>query len=140
MAKIPVNEDPSNLCFGCSPHNERGLGMKFDEREDGVVESRMQVARELVGPPGVVHGGIQAVLLDEVMGVLVSRIVSPETTMSVTAELSVKYRRPLRAEQPIVLRARLCRSEGKNHFVEGEILDAGDEVLTKAEARFKTLS
>jgi acyl-coenzyme A thioesterase PaaI-like protein len=62
-----VNDEEWNRCFGCSPHNQRSLQLRFKQNHDGTVECRFEAGDHLVGPPGAMHGGIQAVLLDEVM-------------------------------------------------------------------------
>jgi acyl-coenzyme A thioesterase PaaI-like protein len=86
-----------------------------------------------------VHGGIQAVLLDEVMGTT-ARIHAPtETTVTVTAEMQLKYRRPVPIAEPLLIRGRLLRAEGRDFFITAEILDGDDQVLTAAEARFRAL-
>jgi acyl-coenzyme A thioesterase PaaI-like protein len=90
------------------------------------------------GGSRVVHGGIQAVLLDEVMGAAVQRGFQEEGDF-VTAEMSLRYRRPANVEQELLLRAELKRSEGRDYFVEGEILDSSGEVLTRASARWVKL-
>lgn len=54
-------------CFGCGPRNAAGLRMKFyyDEATEEVF-SRLTPRAEHCGYPGVLHGGIQATMLDEV--------------------------------------------------------------------------
>lgn len=139
MSEVIVNDEPWNHCFGCSPHNDRGLRMTFRRMDDGSVESRYQVTEHLVGPPGAVHGGIQAALLDEVMGVAARVNSEASTGWCVTAELSLKYRRPVPIGQDLVIRGTLLRSEGDNLFMGGEIVGPEEDVLTTAEARFKVL-
>ena len=134
-----MNAEPWNRCFGCSPHNDRGLKLTFTQTGDGTVESRYQVPDHLVGPPGAVHGGVQAVLLDEVMGVTARVNAGAETTMAVTAELRLRYRRPAPVGQTLVIRGKLLRSEGDDLFVSGEILGPDREILTVAEARFRAV-
>ena len=145
MARELVNDEPWNHCFGCSPRNERGLRLRFTHHDDGSVETRVAMSEDLVGPPGTVHGGIQAVLLDEVMGMTarLSLDADPDAdeggVLSVTAELRVRYRAPVPAGPPLVVRGRLVRSEGRNLFVEGRILGPDDVVMTEADGRFRVL-
>ncbi len=139
MEKELVNAEPWNKCFGCSPHNERGLRLTFTHRQDGTVESHFQAPEHLVGPPGTVHGGIQAVLLDEVMGMTAYVASGKEATFAVTAELSLKYRRPVPVGSVLMIQGMLLRNDGDHLFIRGEILGPDQEVLTTAEARFKSL-
>lgn len=138
MGKKLVNDESWNHCFGCSPHNERGLRLTFTQNDDGTIESRIRIPGYLVGPPGTVHGGIQAALLDEVMGMAASAS-QAEEALAVTAELRMKYRRPVPVEATLLVRGRLVRAEERNLFVSGEILGPEQDVLTEAEARFRSL-
>lgn len=54
----------------------------------------------------------------------------------VTAEFSLRYRRPVPVEAPIAVYGELERVEGRNLFVTGRIEDAAGQVLTTAEARW----
>ncbi len=139
MVNDLLTAEPWNRCFGCSPHNDRGLKLTFTQTGDGTVESRYQVPDHLVGPPGAVHGGIQAVLLDEVMGVTARVNSGAETARAVTAELRLRYRRPAPVGQTLVIRGKLLRTDGDNLFISGEILGPDREILTVAEGRFKAL-
>ena len=139
MEREWVNSEEWNQCFGCSPHNERGLKITFIENDDKTVESRVHIPEHLVGPPGTVHGGIQAAVLDEVLGMTARLGSGAETGWAVTAELQLRYRRPVPIAVSLVVRGRLLRAEGKNLFVTGEIVGPNQEVLTEAEARFKAV-
>ena len=69
MEEVIVIDAPDNVCFGCSPHNLQGLRMTFVKRGYGKVDSLCTLPDHYAVAPGVIHGGIQATLLDEVMGV-----------------------------------------------------------------------
>lgn len=133
--RIVVNGDAGNRCFGCSPHNERGLRMTFVETAAGEAESRYVAPEHLCGAPGVVHGGVQATLLDEAMGIA-ARAGGEEIDL-VTVDFELRYRRPVPTGVPLRVRGRLVRAEGRDHFVEGEILGPDDERLTRATARWR---
>jgi uncharacterized protein (TIGR00369 family) len=139
MVKKLVNDQSGNQCFGCSPYNDRGLRLTFSQNDDGTIESRIEVPAHLVGPPGTVHGGIQGVLLDEVMGMAANISLETEATLAVTAELRLKYRRPVPVGQTLLVRGRLVRTADSSMFVSGEILGPEQDVLTEAEARFKAV-
>ena len=83
-------------CFGCGHANPDGLQLKFRQVADRTVELTVVVHPRFAGVPGVVHGGIQATLLDEVMGKAAYAAFpdSYEQTRFVTAELNVRYVRP----------------------------------------------
>ncbi|NVI86273.1 PaaI family thioesterase [Actinomadura sp. BRA 177] len=82
------------------------------------------------GPPGLVHGGVSAMLLDHIMGVTASAM--RRTTF--TGTLTTRYRRgtPL---GPLRLEASIAREEGRKVFVVASISDA-DGVTVEADGVF----
>lgn len=137
MAERFVNDDPGNRCFGCSPHNERGLRMVFWRTGPDTVECRYEAPAHLCGAPGVVHGGVQAALLDEVIGNAIHRgVPDGEELDIVTVDFRLRYRRPVPTGQPLLVRGRFLRADGDDYYAEGEICGPGGEVLTRAEARW----
>ncbi len=129
-----------NTCFGCGAENELGLRMKFRELEPGLVESRYAVPDHFRGPDGVIHGGIQATLLDEILGMAVSSALGNTGADVVTASFALRYKRPAPTLAEVVLRAQYERADGRSHFVTGELRDADGNVCTTAEARWVHVS
>ena len=78
-------------CFGCSPFNEIGLQLDFWENGDELV-AKWQPRKSLEGWSDVVHGGIQAALLDELAGWIV--LIKMKTS-GVTSSLNVRYLKPV---------------------------------------------
>ena len=132
-----VNDHPDNRCFGCSAHNPRGLRLRFRHTGPGAVEARYTAPEDFAGAPGVVHGGIQAALLDEALGhAALAGAGAPETLDLVTVDFQLRYRRPAPTGQPLVLFGELERVDGRNLHVRGEIRSEAGEVLTRATARW----
>jgi uncharacterized protein (TIGR00369 family) len=131
-----VMDGPEDTCFGCGQANHSGLRMRF-RRTEGGVESDYTVPDIYNGAAGVVHGGIQAALLDEVMG-MAAHTKYPDVRV-VTADLRLRYRRPVPTNAPLMLRSRVVREEDPSIFIEAEILSAEGETLTTAEARWRRL-
>ena len=135
-----VRDDSENVCFGCSPHNPRGLQLRFTRTGDNTVTCRFTAASHLAGAPGVVHGGIQATVLDEALGMAARTGFGGEEEPSlVTAEFRLQYRRPVPLGEPVVVRAELVRADGRDFHVEGRIESEAGEVLTLAEARWRRI-
>jgi acyl-coenzyme A thioesterase PaaI-like protein len=141
MEEIFESKDPSNRCFACSPHNEHGLRMNFVRTGPRSVESHYSVEPYLCGATGVVHGGIQATLLDDTMGKAAQLHMGLgwEQARIATVEFRIRYRRPVPVEKPLTIRAELVRTEGRDLYMKGQILNAAEEVLTTAEARWREL-
>jgi uncharacterized protein (TIGR00369 family) len=134
-------DDPDNFCFGCSQKNARGLQLSFTRTAEHAIRCDYVAAPELAGAPGVLHGGIQATLLDEVFGTAAHTAFEEHVTASmVTAEFSLRYRRPVPVAEPIAVHAQLLRIEGRNYFVEGRIENSAGEVLTSATGRWVRLA
>ena len=139
----PVQIDRSAVgrCFGCGQANEQGLRMQFVQYPDGTVESRHQTEPHHCGVDTVVHGGIQATLLDEVMGVAAQLGLEDAETNApcVTAEMQLAYRRPVLIADEVIARARLTGIDGRDLHVEGAIVAADGTVLTSAISRWRQL-
>ena len=98
---------------------------------DGSVWTEFNLGAAYEGPPGHVHGGVCALILDHVLGATAHKPGMP----AVTGTLTMRYLRgtplgPLRAE------ARVDRVEGVKTFAVGEILDAAGTVTVKSEGVF----
>ena len=133
-------DDADNTCFGCSPHNERGLQLEFVRTGPREVECRYETPAHFGGAPGVIHGGVQATILDEVFGVAAHCAFDhdPDAWL-VTVEFSLRYRRPAPTGKPIVVWAELERTEGRDIWIRGEIRDEAGKPLTTATARWKRI-
>lgn len=133
MRKRIVFRDPQNRCFGCGPHNPNGLRLEFYETDDGV-EVEYAAPAHLRGAEGVIHGGIQATLLDETLCMTAyAKLGQPV----VTGELTIRYVRPAPTESPLLARARIIKTEDRSVFIEGTInLAASGAELTRAHGRF----
>ncbi len=129
-------------CFGCGPANPDGLRLRFRKLHDGVtVETHLHPPPFMAGVAGVLHGGIQATVLDEVMGVAAAESLppGPDRPPCVTAEIAVRYLRPVPMEGHVVARARLERVDGRDLYVRGEIIAADGTQLTTADSRWRQL-
>jgi uncharacterized protein (TIGR00369 family) len=83
------------------------------------------------GPPGAVHGGWVATLLDQLLGHATAASGHP----GFTAELTVRYRRPTPYGVPLTLRARTDEVDGRRVRASAEIV-VDDLVTAEAEALF----
>lgn len=97
------------------------------------------LGQEVCGHPGIVHGGLLATILDEGLGRCCFPVLP--NGIGVTASLSIDYRKPVTADNYIVLRAATVKHEGRKAWVEGRIetLPEGDEepvVLVEAKGLF----
>jgi uncharacterized protein (TIGR00369 family) len=125
MTKVPENLTPmlhaaQNRCFGCGQANPAGLRLEFLLAEDSSVVSFPTVPDSFEGPPGFLHGGIIATLLDEAM----SKAVRARGLTTMTRQMEIDYLRPVPSGTPIRIEGRVVRSEGRKHWTEARILNA----------------
>lgn len=113
-------------CFGCCPTNPIGTHMHFYEDGDEIV-SVWRPTQNHQSWINTLHGGIQAVLLDEICGWVVFHKLQ---TAGVTAKMETRYHKPVSTLQPyITLRGRLKEQHRNVAYVVGEIWSAEGELL-----------
>lgn len=118
-------------CFACSPHNPIGLQMQFYETEEGV-ESVWEPRRYYEGYPGVIHGGIQSTLLDEIAA---WAIYIKARTSGVTSRLNVKFRKPVSSSQKhITLKSRIKYIQRGFCYLDTWLMDENGDVCAEADA------
>lgn len=120
-------------CFGCSPNNDKGLQLKF-ELDGDEVTAIWNPQRWAEGFRNVLHGGIQAALLDEMCSWVVQTSCK---TVGVTTSMEISYRKAvLISEGPITLRARLTEQNSRMAFVEGRLLSKDGIICATAKCKF----
>lgn len=87
------------------------------------------------GGPGLVHGGVLALLIDHAMGCVAARAERPAMTVSLT----MRYRRPTPLGVPLTVSVRLDRIEGRQLHLSADIVADG-QLTVEAEAVFLTLT
>ena len=100
--------------------------------EDGSVSGDFHLGAAYEGPPGHVHGGVSAMILDHVLGEGAGLPGRPRLTGTIT----MRYRRLTPLGQ-LHTEARIVRIEGIKTFAEGHIADA-DGITVQAEGVFIT--
>ncbi len=93
----PLLFGEAQQCFGCGPHNHTGMQLRFFREGDAVVTT-FEARPGWEGPPGIVHGGLQATLADE-LGAWT--VVGLKGHFALTASLQLRYLRPARMDRPI---------------------------------------
>jgi len=126
----------SKSCFVCGEDNPAGLRTRFWV-EEGLVKTLLEPATHHCGYDNVVHGGIVATILDETMGWAANRTMG---RMCVTAELKVRYVKPVPGDRTTLVCACVTKSNKRIACLEGWIEDDGGERLALSEARFLPLS
>ena len=129
---IPLAHGAPNHCFGCGAANRTGLRLKFFTDEKGRILSRIRVPRRFEGPPGHMHGGAIATLMDEAM----SKANRAHGVVAMTRQMEVEYLKPVPLLVPLLLEGRLLKAEGRKHHCEAELTDASGRLLARAKGLF----
>lgn len=122
-----------NHCFGCGADNAGGLRLTFEAGPDGKVRCACAIPDRFQGYHGVVHGGILATLLDEVMA---HAVLQTGKGNAATAQLEIRYRQPARIGETLLLEAAVSRTSGRRIHVEGRICGEDGAVRAEGEALF----
>ena len=129
-------DELANWCFGCGPANPQGLHLSFTlDRDDprGVTATAtVELSRFHEGPPGHIHGGVIAVLMDEAM----SKINAPLTALAMTRNMEVDYLRPCPLGVPLTLVSFNLRREGRKLFHQAELTHPNGTLLARGKGLF----
>jgi uncharacterized protein (TIGR00369 family) len=97
---------------------------------DGRATGRVTLGKAHEGPPGLVHGGVVATVLDHVL----ARAVRAAGRGGLTAALTVTYRRPVQLGVPLVATAELGATDGRRTTATARLVAEDDPSTTLAEA------
>jgi acyl-coenzyme A thioesterase PaaI-like protein len=103
-------------------------------RVDGGVVAEVSLGPAYEGPPGLLHGGMSGLLMDEFLGAAANAA----GLFGLTAHLELDYRRPVPLETPLVMRAQITDTGGRRTVAAGTIALAAapDRPLVEARAVF----
>ncbi len=108
-------------CFGCSPGNGIGLHLTFIEEGDEII-SRWQPTADYQGFLNILHGGIQATLMDEIASWTVYVKVK---TAGFTSNAQIRYLKSIRIDRgPVLLRAKLRQMRRNLADIEVSLYDS----------------
>lgn len=134
---LPAQTDIPN-CFVCGLENPSGLKLRFMREGPDSVGTRFTPPGEWTGWKNVMHGGFQALLLDETMAWVPFGLWNERNF--VTREMTIRYIRPAHVEKQLHIVATLVEDLGRKIIVRGEIRDETGNVLTEARCTIVRLS
>jgi uncharacterized protein (TIGR00369 family) len=120
-------------CFVCGESNPLGLRQRF-ETDGTVVRTRFTPRPEHAGFQGVVHGGILATLLDEIM---VWACAVRTRKFGFCAEMTVRFQRPTTPGAEVLAQAELVTDRrGRMFEAKAELRNAAGEILATATGKY----
>jgi acyl-coenzyme A thioesterase PaaI-like protein len=96
------------MCYACGKKNAVGLKLAFERPETGRLLSEVTFKKEHQGYKDIVHGGLVATVLDEMM----VNLAWLQGTPAMTAELTVRLKKPVPVGQKVLLEGLLEPGEG----------------------------
>jgi acyl-coenzyme A thioesterase PaaI-like protein len=131
--QLPVLDDPVRFRRVYNPVSGIGSAVApplVIRRVDGGVEAEATLGPPYEGSPSYVHGGMSALLLDQVL----SAAAHSAGLWGMTGRLELDYRRPVPLETALLLRAAVADSRGRRVTVAGSIAlaEAPDHALVQA--------
>ena len=143
--KVLSKQLPTPYSITCGPLNPASLGCEFYELEGGEVATIFQAGKLHEGQLGIMHGGLTGSVLDELMGrssLLYGRGLAERdadadmVTRYVTAEMTVKYKKPISIGDRISGFGRVYNKEGRRLYTSAELANEEGDIVATAEAVF----
>ena len=129
-----VADNPSErMCFACGPDNPVGLHINYSVDDDEVCTAEFTADENHLSWENTVHGGIIYSALDDVTG----NIPYARGLIAHTARCEIRYRRPLRAGETILLKGWVEKEKGRLMVIRGEARRKDDnELIAECTASF----
>lgn len=113
--------------------NAAAMPLTFTFAEDGKrLSAEFTPGALYEGPPGHLHGGVIALLLDQATGELAASSGHP----GLTANLSINYKMPTKLNTPLRIEAWYDRTEGVKTWTRGHVTTADGSVCAEAVGLF----
>jgi acyl-coenzyme A thioesterase PaaI-like protein len=131
---MKVKQPNSKQCFVCGLENPIGLKMQFYISGQGEVTAEYTVPEQYQGYPGIVHGGVVASMLDEVLGR--AHMVggnSDNSRFMYTARMTVRYRQHVPIGEPLRIIGCALKNRSNSATSKATIYNSEGEILAEAE-------
>jgi acyl-coenzyme A thioesterase PaaI-like protein len=119
-------------CFGCGTANQSGLQLDGFRRDGDQVSVTFVPQPHHTGFADILHGGIVATALDEIMA---WTAMLAEGVLVVTGTMELRYRKPARAGATFHLVGKLVQRRGRRLMISGTLYD-GETMIADANAMF----
>lgn len=119
-------------CFGCGTANPIGLNVTGFERFDNSVRACFSPRVDHHGFSDLLHGGIVATALDEIMAWTAILV---EEVMVMTGKLDLRYRKPAKVGSSFVLEGTILERSGRRLTIKSEMRD-GKIIVAQASGLF----
>ena len=123
----------SRSCYVCGEANPLGLNLRF-ETDGRIVRARFRPRPEHNGFKGIVHGGIIATALDEILSWVCA---VHARRFAFCAELNVRYLNPMPTGGEVLLTAELVADrKGRLFEARAQAMDSGGKTFAEATGKY----
>jgi len=119
-------------CFVCGNTNPHSIGIIWQKNPNGRIESSFVFNIHQQGPPGFVHGGASAAVMDEAMGTAVWQ----GGYRAATVHLELDYRKPIPIGEEIRIEGWLFSEEIDSVTARGIIYLSDGIIAVEARAKY----
>jgi acyl-coenzyme A thioesterase PaaI-like protein len=128
-ARVTAKKADYEACFGCGSRNPIGIHIAGFEAIEGGYESSFTPLPEHRGFEGVLHGGIVATALDEMLAWTATL---EEDTFVFTGKLELRFRSPAPSDGSYRLRGFLDERRGRRLLLHGDCRTEAGTVVAEA--------
>jgi len=97
------------MCFVCGKRNQDGLQLDFELVGEDGIRTEFTPHKRFQGWKDILHGGIIATILDEVM----VNVAYLRKIMAVTVKLEIKLRKPVAVGERLIFRGQILNQGAK---------------------------
>ncbi len=133
--KVTNSQNVSKNCLVCGVDNDFGLKTRFYETEENELIAVFTPLDQHQSYPNVMHGGISATILDEVIGRAIM-MTTDSSTFGVTVELNVRYKKPVPLGVELKAISRITKDRGRIFEGTGELYLPNGDVAVEAEGKY----
>ena len=126
MSARPLEDN--QMCYVCGTKNLHGFKLDFKHPKKGVLQTEVIFSEHHQGFKGIVHGGLMATVLDEVM----LNLAWVEGIPAVTAEMTIRLQNPAKTGQKVYFEGRLDEDKGRILRTSGIAKDENGLILATA--------
>lgn len=127
-----MTPETDNTCICCGQNNPIGLKLAFTFPAPDRARTEVVLPAHFCGWKSLAHGGVLAMLLDEVM----AKACIQAGVAGVTAEITVRYLKPVSVGTPLVVTGGITARKRRILHTEGQIAAPDGTVLATATAVF----
>jgi uncharacterized protein (TIGR00369 family) len=123
--------EDDHYCIACGKENPVGMKLEFTPTEEGL-ETRYVFPKVFQGYKDTVHGGMIALLLDEIM---VNLPLRKSRIPAVSININVRLRKPLMVGEPVTASAFYVKQGTKSFVIKGRLVrDKDNALIAESEA------